>query len=290
MAENVDLKGKVAIVTGATGGIGLCTALGLAEKGATVVITGRSETRLADAVSWLKARAPAADIETERADFASLAEVRAMGERILAKHPKIAVLVNNAGLMTLKRVTTQDGYEATFQINHLAPFLLTRILLPALEAAAPSRIVTVASRASSYARMAFDDLNLSKGLSFWNAYGQSKLANIMMTYGLAKRLKGTGVTANAVHPGLVASNFGNKGPISNAVWKAMRPFMLSAEEGARNSLYAATAPEMEGVTGKYLIEMKPAPSNPISYDDAAVERLWRITEEMIAPAAAGLAA
>src|SRR5581483_10942186 len=121
MGQDVDLKGKVAVVTGATTGIGLWTALGLAEKGATLVITGRSDARLADAVSWLKAKVPSAEIETERADFASLREVRAMGDRILGKHPKIAVLVNNAGLMTLKRVTTENGYESTLQINHLAP-------------------------------------------------------------------------------------------------------------------------------------------------------------------------
>jgi len=290
MAKDVDLTGKVAVVTGATTGIGLWTALGLAERGAKVVVTGRSPAKLSEAVLWLKARVPAAEIETERADFASLKEVRAMGERILAKHPRIAILVNNAGLMTLKRVMTEDGYESTFQINHLAPFLLTGILLPALKAAAPSRIVTVSSRASTYARIAFDDLNLSKRFAFMGAYGQSKLANIMMTYGLAKRLEGSSVTANAVHPGLVASNFGNKGAISNFIWKLMRPVMLTAEQGARNSLYAATAPEMEGVTGKYLIEMKPVSSNPVSYDERAVERLWRMSAEMTEARTTGIAA
>jgi NAD(P)-dependent dehydrogenase (short-subunit alcohol dehydrogenase family) len=290
MPKDNDLAGKVAIVTGATTGIGLWTALGLAERGARLVITGRDAGKLADAVTWLKARVPAAEIETERGDFASLNQVRAMGERILAKHPRIGVLVNNAGLMALKRVVTEDGFESTFQINHLAPFLLTGILLPALKAGAPSRIVTVSSRASTYARIAFDDLGGARRFGVMAAYGQSKLANIMMTYGLARRLEGTGVTANCVHPGLVASNFGNKGPISNFVWTIMRPLMLSAEQGARNSLYAATAPEMDGVTGKYLINMKPVRSNPISYDDEAVERLWRESVRMTGAQMAGIAA
>jgi len=291
MATDPTLAGKVAIVTGATAGIGLWTALGLARKGAALVITGRDPARLAEAWRWIEARVPGAKIETEQGDYASLRQVRALGERILAKHPRIAVLVNNAGLMALKRVVTEDGFESTFQVNHLAPFLLTLILLPALKSAAPSRIVTVASDASKFAKIAFDDFNLEHGSGLMGAYPQSKLANIMMTYALAKRLEGTGVTANAIHPGLVASNFGNKGPVTKFVWSVlMRPFMLTAEQGAENALYAATAPEIEGRTGLYLVDKRPTPSNPISYDGAAVERLWRESLRMTGAQTTGLAA
>lgn len=279
------LAGKLAVVTGATAGIGLYTALGLAEQGADLVITGRDPKRLADAATWIEGRVPAAAIETEQGDYASLRQVRAMAERILARHPKIAILVNNAGLVMPKRAMTEDGFEATLQINHLAPFLLTDILLPALRAAAPARIVTVSSRASSFGRVAFDDLNLAKGWGAMASYGQSKLANIMMTYALARRLEGTGVTATAVHPGFVASNFGNKGRLSNFGWRLLRPFQISAEKGAENSLYAAASPEMAGVTGQYLIEKKPVRSNRISYDTEAVERLWRETARMTGVAA-----
>ena len=275
------LAGKTAIVTGATAGVGKYTALGLAERGATLVITGRDAKRLADTVAWIKGKVPRASIETELADFASLRQVRAMGERLIARHPKLALLVNNAGLIMPGRVTTEDGFESTFQINHLAPFLLTILLLPALEAAAPSRIVTVSSRASSYGWIDFDDLNGNRRFGLMNAYGQSKLANIMMTYALAGRLKDKGVTATAVHPGFVASNFGNKGALTRFGWSLLRPLQISEAEGARNSLYAATAPAMEGVTGKYLIAMKPVRSNRISYDQEAVERLWRESAKLV---------
>jgi retinol dehydrogenase-14 len=274
------LEGKIAVVTGATAGIGLYTALGLAERGAQLVITGRDAKRLADAAAWIKSRVPDARIETEQGDFASLRQVRALAERIVARHPRIQILVNNAGLIATKWALTEDGFESTFQVNHLAPFLLTNMLLPALKAGAPARIVTVSSRASSSGRIAFDNPNLSKGLSFWAAYGQSKLANIMMTYALARRLDGTGVTATALHPGFVASNFGNKGPLANFAWKLLRPLQIAPEEGARKAIHAAAAAEMEGVTGQYLVETKPARSNPISYDTDAVERLWRESAQM----------
>ena len=287
MAADKDrsLAGKVAVVTGATAGVGQYTALGLARKGAITVITGRNAKRLAATVSWLRNRLPDAQIETEQADYTSLAQIRAMGERIAARHPKIAILVNNAGLIMTKREMTEDGFEATFQINHLAGFLLTALLLPALRAGAPARIVTVSSRASSYGRINFDDPNLAKRYSAMAAYGQSKLANIMMTRGLARRLQGTGVTATAVHPGFVASNFGNKGALSRFGWKLLRPFQISEEKGAMNSLYAAAAPEMDGVTGQYLVEMKQTRPNRIADDDEAVERLWRESAAMTGVAA-----
>ncbi len=281
-----NLKDRLVIVTGATAGVGRYTALGLARLGAALIVTGRNEKRLAETVQWIKAKVPGAWIETEQADFASLFQVRAMGLRILANHPKIDILINNAGLVMPSRVVTEDGFETTFQVNHLSPFLLTDILLPALKAGAPSRIVNVASQASNWGRIDFDDLNGAglngaRNFHMWRAYSQSKLANIMFTYELARRLEGSGVTATVVHPGFVASNFGNKGFWSNVIWKLLRPVQIGQAEGAENSLYAATSPAMEGVSGQYLVSKKPVRSKAQSYDKEAVERLWRVSAEMV---------
>ncbi len=278
--ETVRLRGKRAVVTGATAGIGLYTALALARQGAALIITGRDPKRLATAMDWIRSRMPGTEIEAEQADFASLSEVRAMGERIFARHPRIDILINNAGLIMPKRVMTVDGFETTFQVNHLAPFLLTGVLLPALKAAAPSRIVTVSSMASRAGHIHFDDLNLAAGYGMWKAYCQSKLANIMFTRGLDERLMGSGVTANAVHPGFVASNFGNKGPFGAFLWALLRPLQITQTKGAENSVFAAVSPEMEGVSGQYLVKMKSARSNPLSYDRDAVEHMWRVSAEM----------
>jgi NAD(P)-dependent dehydrogenase (short-subunit alcohol dehydrogenase family) len=280
-----NLNGKLAVVTGATGGIGLYTALGLASRGASLIITGRDDKRLANAVAWLKDRVPAVIVETEKADFASLAEVRAMALRILASHPKIAILVNNAGLFMGKRVLTVDGFEATLQINHLSPFLLTNMLLPAIEAGSggagdPSRIINVSSMASRFAKIDFDDLNLAKPGSFWNSYGQSKLANILFTKGLAARLDPKSIIAVALHPGFVASNFGNKGALSNLAWRLMRPFQISQAKGAENSLFAATTSDVAAIAGLYLVAKKPVRPNKQAADSGAVERLWRLSAEM----------
>jgi NAD(P)-dependent dehydrogenase (short-subunit alcohol dehydrogenase family) len=276
----MDDKRRLAVITGGTAGIGRYTALGLVRQGVGLLITGRDAGRLAETVAWLKARAPDAAIETERGDFASLAEVRAMAERIAARHSKLDILVNNAGLIMPNRVVTTDGFETTFQVNHLAPFLLTHILLPALKAAAPSRIVTVSSMASRAGHIDFNDLNMAQKYTMWGAYAQSKLVNLLFTYALARRLAGTQVTVNALHPGFVASNFGNKGVISNLIWTLLRPIQISQTKGAANSIYAATSPDMEGVSGAYLVNLKQARSVARSYDIEAGERLWRLSAEM----------
>ena len=274
------LDAKLAVVTGATSGVGLYTALGLARLGAGLVITGRDVRRLSDAASWIKNKVPGAMIEIENADFAKLPEVRAMAERIAQGHEKIEILVNNAGLIMPARSLTADGFETTFQVNHLAPFLLTALLLPSLRAAAPARIVNVSSRMARYGKIDFGDLNNANRYRPWIAYSRSKLANIMFTYALARRLAGTGVTANAVHPGFVASNFGRKGPVSAFIWALARPIQISPARGASNSLYAAAAPEMDGVSGKYLANKKSVVSHPQSRDIEAVEHLWRVSAEM----------
>jgi len=274
------LSEKLAIVTGATAGVGKYTALGLARLGYAVIVTGRDAARLAAAKAWIEAAAPGARIMTEQSDFAVLAEVRAMGERIAANHPAIDLLVNNAGLIMTRRETTGDGFEMTWQVNHLAPFLLTRLLLPALKAGAPSRIVNVASEASRSGSIHFEDVN-RKGHLIGLAYPQSKLANIMFTQALARRLEGTGVTASAVHPGFVASNFGRKGPITNLIWALIRPLQISEAQGAENPLFAATAPDPAAISGRYLVNRKPARPRGQANDPEAVERLWRVSAEMV---------
>lgn len=275
-----NLVGRIAVVTGATAGIGRYTALGLARRGALVVVTGRDPARLADTAAWLKENVPAAQIEAEQADFTSFAQIRAMAGRIAARHPKLDILVNNAGMVTTARTVTADGYEAIFQANHLAPFLLTHLLLPALRAAGKARIVTVASRAAHRARLDLGDLQLSGGWGVLRAYGRSKLANIMFTYALARRLQNSGVTANCLHPGLVATRIGNKGLFSGLIWRLATLFALNSSEGAETSIFAAAAPEMEGVSGQFLNKKRSARSNRNSYDEAAQEQLWKLSAEM----------
>ena len=273
---------KLAIVTGATAGVGLHTALGLARLGFAVIITGRDAARLATAKAWIEAAEPGARIMTEQADFASLRQVRAMGERIAANHSTLTILVNNAGLIMTRRETTEDGFEMTWQVNHLAPFLLTNLLLPLLKAGAPSRIVTVASEAARSGGIRFDDVNRERHiLGVGLAYPQSKLANIMFTQGLARRLEGSGVTAAAVHPGFVASNFGKKGAITTLIWALIRPLQISEAQGAENPLFAATTPDTAAISGRYLVAKKVTRSWGQSNDPEAVEHLWRVSAEMV---------
>jgi retinol dehydrogenase 12 len=271
---------KLAVVTGATAGVGKYTALGLARLGYAVIVTGRDAARLTAAKAWIEDAQPGARIMTEQADFASLAQVRAMGERIAAAHPALSLLVNNAGLIMTRRETTGDGFEMTWQVNHLAPFLLTHLLLPALKAGAPSRIVNVASEASRSGSIQFADVN-RKGQLIGLAYPQSKLANIMFTTALAQRLKGTGVTVSAVHPGFVASNFGRKGPVTSVIWALIRPLQISEEQGAQNPLFAATTPDAAAISGRYLVNKKIVPPRGQANDPKAVERLWRMSAEMV---------
>jgi NAD(P)-dependent dehydrogenase (short-subunit alcohol dehydrogenase family) len=285
MDQAANLAGKIAVVTGGSSGIGQYTALALAERGANVIITARNAGRLAATAAWLRQKAPGVTVETERVDFASLPSVRDLAARILDRHPAISILVNNAGMVMARRTVTTDGFEAIFQINHLAPFLLTNLLLPAVKAAASSRIVVVASQAARRAIIDFDDLQMANGWSIMGVYGRSKLANIMFTYALARRLEGTGVTANCLHPGFVGTRIANKGGLIDLAWALVKPFVLTPAKGAETVVHEAAAPEMAGVTGQYLYLKKPILSNAISYDVAAQERLWRMSAEMtgIAP-------
>jgi retinol dehydrogenase-14 len=275
------LSGHAALVTGGSSGIGQYTALALAREGAKVIITARASPRLAETAACLKAEIPGAEVETETVDYASFASVRALAARIRDRYPRLRILVNNAGMVTPGRKLTVDGFETLFQVNHLSPFLLTNLLLPSVKDAAPSRIVFVASNAAQSAILDFDDLQLAKGWSMMKAYGRSKLGNIMFTYALARRLEGTGVTVNALHPGFVGSRIGNKGGAADLLWALIKPFALSPAQGAETAVYAAISPEMEGVSGQYLIKKKPVRSSDLSYDFAAGEKLWAMSAEMV---------
>ena len=278
--DSVRLDGKVAIVTGGSSGIGQYTALGLAQMGATVVIAARNPERLAETASWLRARVPGATVEAEQVDFASLNSVRAMAARIAMRHPRIAVLVNNAGLVMGRRTVTEDGFEAIFQINHLAPFLLTNLLLPAIKAEDKARIVIVASNASTRSVIDFDDLQLERGWGPMKVYGRSKLMNILFTVELARRLDGTGITANALHPGFVGSRIGNKGWAVDWLWALINPFVLSPAQGAETPVYLASSPAVDGISGQYFYKKKPIRANELAYDAVAGSRLWRVSAEM----------
>ncbi|HTJ64047.1 MAG TPA: SDR family oxidoreductase [Alphaproteobacteria bacterium] len=275
--------GKVAVVTGGSSGIGRFTALELARAGYTTVITARSVGRLMETADWIRAEVPGAAVETEQVDFASLASVRAMAARILERHPKIAILVDNAGMVMARRTISEDGFESILEINHLSPYLLTRLLLPAIKAAhkdAPARIVVTASNASMPAKVDFDDLQMEKGWGPMRVYGRSKLMNIMFTYALNRRLEGSGITVNAFHPGFVGSRIANKGGIIDMIWALVKPFVLTSAQGADTAVYLALSPKVADVTGKYFYKRQEIRSNDLSYDIAAQERLWQVSAEM----------
>lgn len=273
-----DLSGKTLIVTGATSGIGRETARELAAMGARVTLAVRDEA---------KGRAVAAtmpgEVEVLRLDLADLASVRGFARAFRAAHDRLDVLVNNAGLHTAQRVVTKDGHELTFQTNHLGPFLLTLELLDLLKASAPARVVNVASDAHRGGRLDFDDLMGERRWSGLKAYAQSKLANVEFTYELARRLRGAGVTANAVAPGSVRTGWarGEESGVFRFGVALASPFLLSPERGARTSVWAASAPELEGVTGQYLRRRKVARSAPWSYREKDWLRLWAESERLV---------
>ena len=272
---------RIAIVTGASSGIGQWTALGLVRAGFRVVCVGRSPERLRTTSAWIAQTANGPAPDTEVADFASLAAVRDLGARLLKRHEHIDLLVNNAGGVWTRRENSADGYEMTFAVNHLAPFLLTRALLPALRQAAAARIVTVASTAHFRGAMAFSDLMATRGYSAIRAYSQSKLANVMFTAELARRLAGSAVVANCVHPGVVATRFGAKGGLLGMGWRVVSPFLMSEEQGAAESLRTALSPERASVSGVYFAKGRPAETNPLARDPAATARLWRESEALV---------
>lgn len=281
MATN--MTGKLVLITGATNGIGKETALGLARLGARIVMVGRSAEKTQAVVDEIKAKTGNLQMEYLLADLSSMAEVRRLADEFKGRYDRLDVLINNAGAVFASRQETIDGYEMTFALNHLSYFLLTELLLDRLKACAPSRIVNVSSDAHTFGPMNFDDLMTKNNYSLggFRAYGQSKLANVLFTYELARRLEGTGVTANVLHPGLVASGFGrNNGALMNLAMRIVQRFALTSERGASTSIYLASSPEVEGVSGKYFELSKAKASSKESYDVEAARKLWGISEEL----------
>jgi len=280
------MKGRTVVVTGATSGIGKATALGLAAMGARVAITGRDAGRAETAAGEIRAAGGLADVFV--ADLSSQAEVRRLAGDLLRDLPRIDVLVNNVGGYWDTRHVTADGLERTFAVNHLAPFLLTNLLLDRLKESGPARVVTVASNAQSMGSIEFDDLQDERSYSGSRAYNQSKLANVMFTYELARRLRATSVTANALHPGLVSTSFGAEDPsvIQRLVVPFVRPFMKAADKGAVTSIHLASAPDLERVSGLFFAKGKPTKSSQQSYDEAAAARLWQVSTDLVGLGAA----
>ncbi|HXN31052.1 MAG TPA: SDR family oxidoreductase [Polyangiaceae bacterium] len=278
------MQGKIVLVTGANQGIGKATALALSRQGARVAIVSRNADKGRAAVAEIEAASGARGmVDLIVADLSSQAEVRRVAGELKARHTRLDVLVNNAGVFVPKRHVTADGFEETFAVNHLAYFLLTHELLDLLKASAPARIVNVSSHAHSHAKINWEDLQFAKHrYSSWRAYGQSKLANVLFTYELARRLEGSRVTANALHPGVVASGFARTYPGAMGLLYALSGlFMLTPEQGARTSIYLASSPEVEGVTGKYFSRCRQTRSSKISYCQASQRKLWALSEEMV---------
>jgi NAD(P)-dependent dehydrogenase (short-subunit alcohol dehydrogenase family) len=275
------MNNKVVLITGATNGIGRVAALELAKMGARVVIVGRSREKTEAVRQEIQAAGGSAD--SLLADLSALDEIRRLAAEFRARYDRLDVLLNNAGAIFARRQTTADGFEMTFALNHLSYFLLTNLLLDVLKASAPARIINVSSDAHRSAQMNFDDLQHEKscGMGGFQAYGRSKLANVLFTYELARRLAGTGISANALHPGFVATGFGRNMPgLMNRVMGIMHRFALTPEQGAQTLIYLASSPEVEGMTGKYFDKNRPMRSSPASYDEAAQKRLWDISERL----------
>jgi retinol dehydrogenase 14 len=276
------MAGRTVLVTGGSGGIGKATALGLATMGAHLAITGRDRGRTDEAAREIRA-AGGGQVDVFVADLSSQSEVRRLADEVLQRLPRINVLVNNVGGYWNTRHVTADGLERTFALNHLAPFLLTNLLLDRLKQSAPSRVVTVASHAQAMGRMDFDDLQGERSYSGARAYNQSKLANVLFTYELARRLQATSVTANALHPGVVRTSLGAEDPA--VVQRLFIPFLLhfmkAPAQGAATSIHLASAPDLEQVTGCYFASSKQKRSSERSYDEAAATRLWQVSADLV---------
>jgi NAD(P)-dependent dehydrogenase (short-subunit alcohol dehydrogenase family) len=273
------MDGKTVIITGATSGIGEVAAIRLAEKGARIVFTARDKARAGDTMAALKRANPRGDHAMHMADLSQLSEMK-RAAAALAREPQIDVLVNNAGALFNKRTETADGLEMTFALNHMAYFVITNISLGKLKARA--RIVTVASNAHRGARLDFDDLQSRRGYTGFPVYSRSKLCNILFNRELARRLAGSGVTANALHPGFVATRFGNdSGGIVRAVLKVAKPIgAISPEEGAQTIIYLASSPDVAAVSGEYFYECKPATPTAEARNDDDAKRLWDISQKI----------
>lgn len=282
------IAGRRVLITGATNGIGLAAAVELGRRGAQLVLVGRSAERLADAKAQVAATGAA--VEVEACDFAELASIRALGQRLRDAGAPIDVLLNNAGAMHQTRKHTADGFEMTFGVNHLGYVATTLALLPLLRAAPAARVVNVASDAHRMGQLDLDDLQAAnKAYSAWGVYGTSKLCNILFTRSLARRLQGTAITANSLHPGVVATGFGRNDPglfARLAGWAG--GLLLSPERGAATSVHLCASPEVDGVTGRYFARCREVSPRKPAQDDAAAEALWARSAAMLGLPADGL--
>jgi NAD(P)-dependent dehydrogenase (short-subunit alcohol dehydrogenase family) len=268
------------LITGGTNGIGLAAAQMLAARGANVAIVGRNEGRTQAAAARIRAVAAAGvAVGTFIADLSTQAAVRKLAAEVLSRYPRLDILVNNAGAMYTTRQLTADGIELTWAVNHLAPFLLTTLLLDRLEASAPARIITTASDAHRGAQLPFEDLNAEHSYRGFGRYGQTKLANILFTLELARRLEGSRVTANCFHPGLVASGFNrNNGLLMSLAMTVLGPVSRSSEKGAETLVWLATSPQVAQTSGGYFVDERPAMPSPAGQDREAAQRLWDVSE------------
>ena len=278
---NGGMGGKTVLITGGTSGIGKAAAVALAAMGADVVVTGRDRERGERALREIREQSTGGSVELMLADLAVQAEVRRLAEEFAGRHDGLDVLVNNAGLVQSTRTETPDGIETTLATNHLAPFLLTNLLLDGLKESAPSRIVTVSSEAQRWGSIDFDDLQSKRKYRGFPVYGMTKLANVMFTYELAERLKGTGVTATCMHPGAVNTRFGtNNGGPAAVLFRLFKPFMRTPEQGADTLIWLASSPEVEGVSGGYFSDRKATEPKKVAQDPEARRRLWEISEDL----------
>jgi retinol dehydrogenase 12 len=279
----VDLRGKVCLLTGATRGIGLAAADALARTGLTLVLVGREKSRVEETVRAVRTATGHGQVDGLVADLSLRSEVRRLAKEVHSRYPRLDVLINNAGAIFTRREETAEGTEKTVALNHLGYFLLTLELLDLLKASAPSRVVNVASEAHRGMRLDMEDLQNRKRYSGLRVYGQSKLMNILFTTELARRLAGTGVTVNTLHPGVVATGFGQNTPgLFKFLVRLAAPFMTTPEKGAETLVYLATSPEVEGVTGKYFVKSRQARPSPISRDPELAGKLWVASERLVA--------
>jgi NAD(P)-dependent dehydrogenase (short-subunit alcohol dehydrogenase family) len=275
------MQNKICLITGATHGIGRAAAAALAQKGARVVIVGRDEERSQDTVAEIKTETGNPHVDFLLADLSVQAQVRQLAEEFKSRYGRLDMLVNNAGVINFFRQLSADGIEMNFAVNHLSYFLLTNLLLDILKASAPARVVNVSSNSHRHKHLDFEDLELKRGYWAGTAYGRSKLCNLYFTYELARRLEGTGVTVNAMHPGFVRTNMAaNNGWLVRFFLPFIHRNSLTPEQGADTVVYLASSPEVEGLTGKYFVRRQELESDPVSHDEAAAKKLWGISEKM----------
>jgi len=286
MGEPQTMRGKVVVITGGNAGIGKEAAVGLAALGATVVFTSRNPDRGADALREIQGRGESEEVHCLPLDLASAASIKAFAAELLGRFDRLDVLINNAGLILSERSETAEGFEMTFAVNHLGPFMLTALLLERLKASAPARIINVSSDAHRAAvkGIDFDDLQANRSYGSFRAYSQSKLANVLFTRELARRLEGCGVTVNALHPGLVRSRFAGDGDVRGLMGAAFGmiswAFGLSPARGAQTSIWLASAPEVAGRSGGYFVQRREREVSRAAADPAAARRLWEVSAQL----------